>query len=93
MRRFDKNGIKRRLVTALELPKDVTLGLPVVNMMGGEEIFVDNHKGILEYSVAHIRIATSVGVLRVCGEELLLRQMTHENIAIAGKIEKVLWEA
>jgi len=85
--------LKRRLVTALELPKDVALGLPVTTMMGNEEVFVSNHKGLLEYGAGHIRLATAVGKIKIFGSNMILKEITAESVSIKGRVEKIIWEA
>jgi len=85
--------LKRRVVSALELPKDVALGLPIVTMTGDEEVSVSNHKGLLEYGAGHIRLATTAGKLKIFGSNMILREITTESVTITGRVEKIIWEA
>ena len=87
-----KNRLKRRIVAALELPKDIVLDLPVVAVTGDEEISVSNHRGLLEYGAGHVRLKTTVGTVKIFGTNLVLREISAESIAVRGKIEKVAWE-
>ena len=89
---FLAQRLKRRLVTALELPKDVALGLPIVTVTGDEDILISNHKGLLEYGAGHVRLATNVGKIKIFGVNLLLREITAESVLIKGKVEKIAWE-
>jgi sporulation protein YqfC len=82
-------NLKRRLAEALELPKDVMLDLPVVTLVGNEEMLLSNHKGVLEYAAGMVRISTSLGVLKVAGSDLVLKTIDAENVAVVGKIEGV----
>jgi len=85
-------NIKRKLTSALELPKDVMLGLPGVAMTGDEEIMVTNHKGLLEYSGGCVRLSTVLGIMKIFGTNLVLKEITAESVMIAGKIQSVAWE-
>ena len=82
-------GLKRGFVNALELPKEVILNLPLISLTGKEELVIENYKGIVEYSEEVIRIGTAVGVLRVQGKGLLLKQLTSECIVITGSVENM----
>ncbi|HIT88501.1 MAG TPA: sporulation protein YqfC [Candidatus Coprocola pullicola] len=77
------------MVNALELPKEVILNLPLISLTGKEELVIENYKGIVEYSDEIIRVSTAVGVLRVGGKGLLLKQLTSECIVITGSIQNI----
>ena len=51
-------GFGKGMAEKLDLPKEVVLDLPLVSMVGQDEVTVENHKGLLEYSAETIRIAT-----------------------------------
>lgn len=87
-----KINIKRKLTTALELPKDVMLGLPIITMTGDEEIVITNHKGLVEYSAGCVRLATILGGVKIFGVNLILKEITAETVIIAGKVASVAWE-
>ena len=91
MAKMSKNNIKRKITTALELPKDIMLNLPIVALTGDEELALSNHKGLLEYAAGHVRLGTSLGPLKVFGTNLILKEITAESVIIAGKIHQVAW--
>ena len=78
--------IKRKLSAAFELPREIVLNLPVISMLGNEEIGIENYKGIVEYTSSQVRILTSSGVLKIIGQSLILKQVTAETVIIIGKI-------
>lgn len=55
--------IRANLAEILELPKDIILGIPKITMVGNLQLFIENHKGILEYTDTYIRINTKSGIL------------------------------
>ena len=79
-------GMGREVVQRLELPKEVILDMPLISLTGREEISVENHKGLLEYSEERIRIGTKAGSLCIRGSGMVLRQMTAECIVAKGRI-------
>lgn len=81
-------GFKRNMTQALELPKEVILNLPLLSLVGREELTIENYKGIVEYGEEKIRINTAVGILKIEGRKLFLAHITAENITVTGSIAK-----
>ena len=82
-------GIKKKMTDILDLPKEVILNLPIISIVGNEEMHIENYKGILEYDNERIRIYTSNGILKLEGRGLFLRAMTTEEIVVKGTILKM----
>lgn len=81
--------LKRNVVNALELPKEVMLNLPLISLTGKEELIIENYKGIVEYGEEAMRVSTAAGVLRIEGKELMLKQLTSECIVVTGMIKGI----
>ena len=86
---WENGGIKKGLAEVLELPKDIILDLPKIIMIGNLQIYIENHKGILEYTDNRIRINTKNGILRIIGKNLMLKNIVAEEIFIVGEINQV----
>jgi len=88
--RFKKNSpikaLKTNLTTALELPKEVMLNLPLITITGKNTMSIENYKNIIEYSQKKIRISTSAGIISIDGTKLLLKELTKDLIVITGTI-------
>ncbi|NLC44586.1 MAG: sporulation protein YqfC [Clostridiales bacterium] len=72
-----------------ELPKDITLNLPKIIMIGSNQMLVENHKGVIEYIPQRIRVNSSIGVIRVQGKEMELRNIAADDIMITGDIKMI----
>ena len=81
-----EQNIKNKLTSAFDLPKEIILNLPLISVIGKEEITIENYKGIIEYSEERVRLNTSCGVLKVEGKSLFLKKITTEYILITGNI-------
>lgn len=81
--------LKRNVTDALELPREVMLNLPLISITGREELCIENYKGIVEYSEEKIRINTGAGMMKIEGKNLLLKQITSENLVVSGGILKL----
>lgn len=84
-------GMLGSVAELFDLPVDVVAGLPRVEMIGGRQLFVERHLGILAYSETQIDVNTAAGVLRLRGERLSLVAMTAEEVRVGGRIDAVEW--
>lgn len=81
-----KVNIKARFSESLELPKEAVLGVPTVKITGTNEIYIENHKGILEYGNEYLRINSSLGIIKITGRNLQIKEISQEEILINGII-------
>lgn len=82
-------GLRKNVTEALELPKEIMLNLPLVSLVGREEVTIENYKGILEYGEEMVRVGTAAGVLRLTGKGLCLKQLSAECMVVTGKIDEL----
>ncbi len=82
-------SFKKNIVNSLSLPKEVVFQLPLISLLGREELSIENHKGILLYSESCIRIATKVGTMEVLGSTLSLKQLSGDILVVHGTIDEI----
>lgn len=80
------DNIKNNIADALELPKEVILDLPKITMIGSIQLYIENHKGIVEYSKERIRINSKAGIIRIIGKKMIIKNIVTEEILITGEI-------
>ena len=82
-------GRKLRKWTAhlLDLPGDVTLGLPRVTLIGRMWLLVENHAGVLHFSSRRLTLSTSHGVLEIDGRNLVIRMIGAAEVIVEGEID------
>ena len=68
------------------LPAGIVSSLPRIEIVGGRQITIERHKGIIEYSRGEIAVNTVKSILRIKGEGLEIRAMTSEVLLITGII-------
>lgn len=78
---------KELIVESLKLPKDTMLGAAIVTITGNREAFIENYKGILEYTTESIVLQGKNA--RICfeGSSLSIDYYTNEDMKISGKID------
>lgn len=86
MRKRRLEAVKEKISELFELPKDIILDLPKVSMIGKNQMYIENHRGIIEYTMQRIRINSTLGVIRISGREMKIRNIGKEEIIIIGEI-------
>ena len=74
---------------SLKLPKDTMLGASIVTLTGNREAFIENYKGILEYTKELIVLQGTNSKLCFEGRQLAIEYYTNEDMKISGSIDAV----
>lgn len=82
-------NIKQRVAETLELPKDVVMDVPKLTLIGNIQVCIENHRGIIQYDEKNVRINTNIGVYKITGSNLVIKNIVTEEIIIAGYIENI----
>lgn len=86
-----KESKKELLVESLKLPKDMMMGAFMLSMIGNREVFIENYRGILEYTDTCILLQTKNGQVRFEGSGLMISYYTNEDMKISGCIASVIF--
>lgn len=89
MRKASINKKKESIVESLKLPKDVCLGAMRVTLTGNSEAWIENYRGILEYSEHAILLQGKTCQVCFEGNRLSIDYYTNEDMKISGCISQV----
>jgi sporulation protein YqfC len=78
--------LRKWTATILDLPQDVVLDLPRVTMVGGLQLTIENHRGVLHFSPNLLRLAMTGGEMEVSGQDLIIRNIGAEEVFVEGTI-------
>ena len=81
--------IRERVTDALDLPKEVSQNLSHLSVIGEKELFIENYKGVLEYTPETVRVKTHGRTLSVTGRDLEIRTITDDDLQVAGVINTI----
>lgn len=70
----------------LRLPKDILLGSSIITAIGKTELWIENYKGILEYTDEVIHIQGKNGKITIEGIGLCIDYYSNEDMKIIGRI-------
>ncbi len=74
------------------IPEEIASDIPKVTIVGFDRLLVENYKCILEYQDFFIRIKMATGLININGFNLLMNEMTKDDLIITGIIESVDFE-
>lgn len=80
------NNIIDKVADVMDLPGEVIGGVPRVTVTGCRRVFIENHRGILEYGEKEIDINGGRVIIRIHGEELRLCSMNDGELLVAGTV-------
>lgn len=80
---------KELLVDHLKLPGDVMMGACIVTMTGNREAWIENYRGILEYTDTVILLQGKTCQICLQGVGLSIDYYTNEDMKISGCIKSV----
>lgn len=78
-----------KIITALDLPQDLFLGLANLSLCGNRELYISNHRGILSYGQEEMLILVKDYQIQIKGKALCIISYSKEELTIQGYIRSV----
>lgn len=73
----------------MEIPADLSERAALVEMIGQNELRVENYLGILEYEQDHLLLQCRDCRLEIRGEQLCIESYAREELLLRGRITQV----
>ncbi|OEF99722.1 sporulation protein YqfC [Vulcanibacillus modesticaldus] len=73
----------------LDLPKDITLNLPRITLIGNYQIYIENHQGIIKFTDQYLQLRVQQKNLKIVGENLIIKTILPDEILVEGIIKEV----
>lgn len=77
------------MAASLGLPRELVSGAAVLSSFGDSCLFIENHKGIIEYGRELIKLQARPCKIRITGKNLDIAFYTAEEMKITGKITEI----
>ena len=78
-----------KIITTLDLPKDIFMGLPNISLCGNREVYISNHRGILSYGQEEMIILVKDYQVLFKGKNLMVVSYSKEELTIHGYISSM----
>lgn len=87
--RIAMSSIREKMISVVDLPKDVVLGMSILTVLGNNEICIENYRGIIEYTDTLIRVQTKEKQIKIQGKRLQIEYYTNDEMKIKGYIHSI----
>lgn len=84
-----REAITKAMADFLEIPKDLVLDLPKITIIGRNEIYLENHRGIIEYLPNRLRINLTRGFIEIDGSDLEIKSLMPDEISVSGIVNGI----
>ena len=74
---------------AMEWLEEAVGGIPRVWMVGGRRAMVEDHRGVLAFCDAEVRVLVKGGEMKISGANLLLGELGAQSLMIRGEIRSI----
>jgi sporulation protein YqfC len=93
MRKSLKNiNVLEKAAEVFELTGEVLAGLPKITITGCRTVYIENHRGVLEYSDCLIAINGGKATVKINGSGLDIVCMNAKELAVIGQVSSVEFE-
>lgn len=82
-----------RAASLFALPADAVAGLFHLELIGTRELYLENHKGVLEYTPTAVTLHGGDRAIRITGRELTLSTMTDTELRLTGWLDTISFAA
>ena len=84
--------ITTTMVKILELPEEVIYNTPLITLNGQNYLSIENYIALGEYTSSEIKIITSQGTVKICGEDIYINEICSSAIVLLGTFKKIEYE-
>lgn len=76
----------------ISLPETASIKYPCVQLLANRHAEVENYQSVLEIGDTAVRLITQVGILRIEGSDLMIRNAEALCVLIDGNIRSIVYE-
>ena len=73
-------------------PREVTSNVPRITLTGREQLYIEQHRGLIDYAPDVIVMRTSCGLMRVTGSGMVFSMYTEAEARVTGEICTVTFD-
>lgn len=84
-------NIVDKIINSLEVP-EVLSTVSKVTVVSDINVFVENHKGLIEYETHEINIRLDKKILCIMGVDLNIDFLSESSLSVCGKIHSIAFQ-
>lgn len=83
---------REKILKKIDFPKDISMELPKIIVIGDKEITVENHKGLLVFENSIVKIGSRIGPIIIKGSNFEILFIGDLTITISGVFNEISYE-
>ncbi|NLO21419.1 MAG: sporulation protein YqfC [Syntrophomonadaceae bacterium] len=87
----NRDTFNRVMADFLEIPRDLVMDIPKLTLIGRNELYIENHRGIIEFRIDLLRINLSRGFIEIQGSNLEIKTLLPEELFLIGEINTIVF--
>ncbi len=87
----NRDTFNRVMADFLEIPRDLVMDIPKLTLVGRNELYIENHRGIIEFRADLLRINLSRGFIEIQGNNLEIKTLLPEELFLIGEINTIVF--
>ena len=87
----NRDTLNRVMADFLEIPRDLVMDIPKLTLIGRNELYIENHRGIIEFQADLLRINLSRGFIEIQGNNLGIKTLLPEELFLIGEINTIVF--
>lgn len=80
---------KEKMSTVLSIPREIIVDVPRIIFDSNTKVYIENFKGISEYSNECISVNAGRYTIKLTGERMEMKSMTSDDVTIEGIVKMV----
>jgi len=84
--------LREETAEKFDLPGEIVAGMPKVTVTGCRRVYIENHRGILEYGKERININGGRVIIKISGDNLCIKGMSGKELIVMGDIIGIEFE-
>lgn len=86
-----KRNLRDKVASLLELPGDVMLNCSRITVVGAKELWIENHRGLYEFTADKVVLSVPEGRLTITGDALNIGSISPDQLTLMGSIRTILY--
>lgn len=87
----DKGRSIQRVTELLEIPPEVLVNVPRVEVVGHLQFRVENHRGLEQYQPHRVVLRIPDGYLIVTGRDLVIGWIDRNELLVTGQVRSIIF--
>ena len=89
--KLDKRALKKRVSEHFDDALEIFKKMGNITIYGDREIYIDGCYGIVEITDENLKISIGKRMVKISGNDFVIKDYTDKSITICGKIESLIF--